>query len=65
MPVEIDSVSSSVHVSAGAGDEVVLTPELIKLVTERVYALLVRDLQIDQERLRINKNPFGYKGYRR
>lgn len=65
MPVEIDSVSTNVHVSAGAEGDVMLTPELIELVTERVYALLIRDLKIDQERLRINKNPFGYKGYRR
>lgn len=30
-----------------------LTPELIRYVADKVYALLMRELQIEQERLRI------------
>lgn len=69
MPVRVDSIlTDAVVVSPAAGEggegDAALTPELVKLVAERVYALLLRDLQIERERLRDAENPFGRKGKR-
>lgn len=44
---------------------VAITPELIKQVTEKVFALLLKDLKVEQERLQGTKNHFGRKGNRK
>jgi hypothetical protein len=34
-----------------------LTPEQIKAISERVYALLQADLRLERERARLNRKP--------
>jgi hypothetical protein len=34
-----------------------LSPELVKAVSERVYALLQADLRLERERARLNRRP--------
>ena len=34
-----------------------LTPELVKAVSERVYALLLADLRLERERARLGRRP--------
>lgn len=63
MPEEQTNSSQSSESSQGNSAEI--TPELVKEVTQKVYALMLKDMKIARERFRINANTHQRKGGRK
>jgi len=61
MPEE-QTGSNSQASSSSQDKSVEITPELVKEVTEKVYALMMKDMKIARERFRSNANTYHRKG---
>ena len=48
-----NSVRSATEMGEAASSEAGISPELVRAVADRVYAMLRRDLQIERERNRL------------
>jgi hypothetical protein len=58
MPVHIDEITSQVREQPANGQAAMrLTPEQIKIVVEKVYAMLLNELRIEAERSRTFGRP--------
>ena len=57
MPVQIDEVTSQVRTVPAADQAGLLTPEMIRIITDKVVAMLLNDLRIEAERKRMTGSP--------
>jgi hypothetical protein len=62
MPAEQSNQPAASTVKKNQGSSTTITPELVKEVAEKVYALMLRDLKISRERQRGNTNTYPHKG---
>lgn len=53
MPVQIDEITSQVRPMPAGGQAGALTPEQLRIVVDKVVAMLLNDLRIQAERSRI------------
>ena len=65
MPAEQNNQPANAAGENGQGSTAALTPELVREVAEKVYALMLRDLKIDRERQQGMMNVLQRKGARR
>jgi hypothetical protein len=59
MPVQIDEITSQVRVDPANGTAGALTPEMIRIITDKVVAMLLNDLRIEAERRRMFGSPYN------
>lgn len=62
MPTEQSNRSTNTQTGEQKSSTATLTPELVKEVADKVYAMMLRDLKITQERHRGSSNAFHRKG---
>lgn len=58
MTVHMDEIIMQVSQQPAEGQRMVLTPEQIKLVADKVYAMLLNELRIEAERSRPAVRPW-------
>ncbi len=64
MPAETNQHSSSSAEAASGENKLQLTPEQVREVAEKVYALMLRDFKISRERCQIDPKSSRWKGGR-
>jgi hypothetical protein len=52
----------NVETGSGAGNRIEITPELVREVADKVYALMLKDLKISRERGRSSAAGYDNKG---
>ena len=61
MPEEQTDLNSQSS-NSGAAKSAEITPELVKEVTEKVFAMMLKDIKIARERFRGSANTYHHKG---
>lgn len=60
MPVEINELTTEVRQTPAEGQANALTPEMIRIITDKVVAMLLNDLRIEAERKRLTSSRSGW-----
>ena len=62
MNPHLEQDQSNVSTSTTQADAFAVTPELVREIANRVFALFKKDLQIEKERMRASPNARRYGG---